>query len=131
VEILAVNGEDHYAASGEVDYLTSNDLTEVRPAVKVDGVGYRGAPTAYSPYGVSEEASLGALAELVAGPPWPQSDHMVSARAGTPAIAVTSAAFTEVMLDVAHSPHDTPDLVDVALLDQAARAIARLVETWP
>ena len=133
VEILAVNGEDYYAASGELDYLASNDLAEVRLAVNIDGAGYRGGGTAYSTYGVPPGADLSALAGagLVEGPPWPQSDHMVFAMAGCPAIALTSTAFAEVMGEVAHSPHDLPALVDVTLLEQAAQGIASLVLTWP
>jgi aminopeptidase YwaD len=133
VEILAVNGEDSYAAAGELDYLAANDLAEVRLAVNIDGAGYRGGGTAYSGYGLPPDADLSALsgAGLVEGPPWPQSDHMVFAMAGRPAIALTTTEFAEVMGEVAHSPHDLPALVDVALLEQAAQGIAALVRTWP
>jgi aminopeptidase YwaD len=132
VELLAVNGEDHYAASGELDYLAATDLSEVRLAVNIDGAGLRGGHTAWSAYGVPDDLDLSALAGapgLQPGPPWPQSDHMVFAAAGRPAVALTSTDFARVMQEVAHSPDDTPGLVDVELIDQAARAIAALVRS--
>lgn len=132
VELLVVNGEDHYSASGELDYLAGTDLSEVRLAVNIDGAGLRGGPTAYSTYGRLDEPALRTLESapgLVPGPPWPQSDHMVFAAAGRPAIALTSSDFATVMQDVAHSHADTPDLVDPVLLEQAAQAIARVIRS--
>jgi aminopeptidase YwaD len=129
VELLFVNGEDHYAAPGEQHYLATTDLAGVRLAINVDGAGYRGGPTAFSTYGSVDELDLAPLAAegLVPGPPWPQSDHMVFAMSGVPAIALTSWDLTTLMQHVTHSAHDTPDLVDVALLEAAARGIARVI----
>ena len=125
-----MNGEDHYAAPGEMHYLSSTDLTEVRLAVNIDGAGYRGGPTAFSTYGAVDEVDLAPLRAngLIAGPSWPQSDHMVFAMAGRPAVALTSSDLETVMREVAHSSTDTPDLVDVGLLDEAARGIAALIQ---
>ncbi len=129
VELLLVNGEDHYAAPGEQHYLAGTDLAGVRLAINVDGAGYRGGPTAFSSYGSVDELDLAPLAAegLVPGPPWPQSDHMVFAMSGVPAIALTSWDLTTLMQHVTHSAHDTPDLVDVDLLEAAARGIARVI----
>lgn len=131
LELLAVNGEDYYAASGERHYLHQTDLGEVRLAVNIDGVGYRGGPTAWSGYGLPEDLDTSPLRErgLIAGPPWPQSDHMVFAMAGRPAIVLTSSDFATVMGSVAHSADDTPDLVDIDLLEQAAQAVAALIRS--
>jgi aminopeptidase YwaD len=131
VEIVLLNGEDYYAASGEREYLASTDLSEVRLAVNVDGAGYAGSGTAYSTYGLDEGTDLSALAPLVPGPPWPQSDHMLFVLAGRPAIALTSSDMATVMGEVAHSPADVPDLVDPHVLEQAARAVAGLVRSLP
>jgi aminopeptidase YwaD len=131
VELLLVNGEDHYAAPGEMHYLRSTDLAQVRLAINIDGAGYRGGPTASSAYGAAEQLDLAPLRAhgLVAGPSWPQSDHMVFAMAGRPAVALTSSDSGTVVREVAHSPHDTPDLVDLDLLEDAARGIAALILT--
>jgi aminopeptidase YwaD len=131
VELLIVNGEDHYAAPGEMDYLRTADLSQVRLAINVDGAGYRGGPTAFSTYGSADQLDLAPLLAqgLVPGPAWPQSDHMVFAMSGCPAIALTSADLATVMEQVAHSPTDTPDLVDPDLLEAAARGIDALVRS--
>ncbi len=131
VELLIVNGEDHYAAAGEMDYLRTADLSQVRLAINVDGAGHRGGPTAVSTYGSADQLDLAPLLAhgLVPGPAWPQSDHMVFAMSGCPAIALTSADLATVMEQVAHSPTDTPDLADLGLLESAARGIDALVRS--
>jgi aminopeptidase YwaD len=131
VELLYVNGEDHYAAPGEMHYLGSTDLTEVRLAINIDGAGYRGGQTAFSTYGAADQVHLAPLRAygLVARPSWPQSHHIVLAMAGRPALALTSGDLESVMREVAHSSTDTPDLVDVDLLEHAARGIAALIQS--
>jgi hypothetical protein len=52
---------------------------------------------------------------------------MVFAMAGRPAVALTSSDLVTVMHEVAHSPDDTPDLVDLGLLEDAAQGIAALI----
>ena len=131
VELLAVNGEDHHAAPGEVDYLAHADLAAVRLAINIDAAGLRGTSTAFSGYGLPAGIDLDPLRQrgLVEGPPWPMSDHMVFAMAGRPAIALTSDALERVLDEVAHTPGDVPDLVDTALLEQAAQAVAAMVRS--
>jgi aminopeptidase YwaD len=127
VELLAVNGEDYYSAAGEQHYLATTDLSCVRLAVNIDGVGYRGSATAISTYNWPERRTLPDLPGVVVGPPWPQSDHMLFAMAGRPALALTSAETDHVLQHVAHSPGDTPDLVDLDALESTAQAVAALV----
>lgn len=129
VELLAVNGEDHHQAAGEIDYLAHTDLACVRLAINIDAAGLRGTTTAFSGYGLPEGFGLDPLREngLVEGPSWPMSDHMVFAMAGRPAIALTSDALDRVLDQIAHTPGDVPGLVDSALLEQAAQAVAALV----
>ncbi len=135
VELLAVNGEDYYAASGEVAYLeqAAEHLDEIAVLVNVDGVGYRGGATGLSTYGVPDEAAavLSALVDrhltVVPGPSWYQSDHMVFVPRGVPAVAATSEPLDVVLAEVAHSPHDTPDKVDPGLLTDLADLLAALV----
>jgi aminopeptidase YwaD len=127
VELLAVNGEDCYSAAGEQHYLATTDLACVRLALNIDGVGYRGSPTAISAYNWPEGRPVPDLPGVVPGPQWPQSDHMLFAMAGRPALALTSAAADHVLQHVAHSPLDTADLVDLAALESTAQAVATLV----
>ena len=107
------------------------DLAAVRLAINIDAAGLRGTSTAFSGYGLPAGIDLDPLRQrgLVEGPPWPMSDHMVFAMAGRPAIALTSDALERVLDEVAHTPGDVPDLVDTALLEQAAQAVAEMVRS--
>jgi len=52
IEIIAFNGEDHYSAGGQMDYLHryKKDLDRIIVAINVDDVGYKTGKTAYSLY---------------------------------------------------------------------------------
>jgi aminopeptidase YwaD len=136
VELLAVNGEDCYHPAGQLAYLREHGdhLDEVALAVNIDGAGLRAAGTAYSLYGVSEDladAVRGALADasrIDEGPAWFQSDHMVFAQRGVPAVAFTTEKLDDLLAEVAHSPHDVPAQVDVTLLTDLSAALAGLVQ---
>jgi len=135
VELVPFNGEDDFAAPGEVAYLAQpSALDGVVLAVNIDAAGRRGDTTEISFYGCPDElrnAALDAAASVhrvAEGPSWPMSDHMVFAMRGTPAVAVTSSGLHEIAATVAHTADDVPDLVDPALIDEAARFIATLVE---
>jgi len=138
VELTALNGEDYWAASGEMKYLEANQgrLGQILLAVNVDGAGYAGLPTAYSFYGLPAELekTVGDVFKadpgLQPGEPWPQSDHMIFAMNQRPAVAITSAAFmSELAAEITHSPEDVPELVDCEKLVAAARRLAALIET--
>jgi len=57
VEIVALNGEDHYSAAGQNLYLQENAerLTDIVLAVNLDGAGYFEGLTEYSCYGCPAE----------------------------------------------------------------------------
>lgn len=135
VEIVAINGEDHYSAAGELRYLQDNagHLDEIALAVNLDGVGYREGHTAYSLYSVSPEMAVVVATAfsshrgLAQGDPWVQGDHMVFVMNQRPAVALTSGAFTELWTEVAHTHRDTPDLVDGPRLVDCALALRDLL----
>jgi len=137
VELLAVNGEDCYSAAGEVAYLAAHEaeLGEMLLVLNVDGVGYRVGGTAFSLYGLDDDsagdvrATLTGRPRLSEGPPWFQSDHMVFAQRGCPAVAFTTDHLDTVMSEIIHTAHDTPAQVDVTLLVELAEALADLVDT--
>ena len=136
VELLAVNGEDYYAASGELDYLARNQgrMEEIALAVNLDAAGYREGRTAWALYGVPDELAatvrreFGRWPELMEGEPWYQSDHMVFAQNGVPAVSITSEHFLEVQARFCHAPEDTPELVDLGKLVETARALRGLID---
>ncbi len=135
VELVPFNGEDDYAAPGEVAYLASPaaDPTGIALAVNIDAVARRGDTTCISFYGCPDairEAALEVAAtvpDVAEGPEWPMSDHMVFAMRGVPALAITSSGLFDIAATVAHTERDTPDLADAALVEGAAEFIARLI----
>ncbi len=139
VELVAMNGEDHYANPGEMAYLAANEgrMGDIALAINLDGVGYVGGRDAVSTYGCDAAledviaGGLGAEPSLVPGPPWFQGDHALFAMQGVPALAVTSERVEELVAAVVHTPADTVDLVDPEKLVRLARALHRLIARLP
>lgn len=135
VEIVSLNGEDHYAAAGEMAYLASlhGSLDSIRLVVNLDGLGFVGSDTAWSLYECPDElaalvrSSLQAHPGLVEGDPWFQGDHMVFTQQGVPAVALTSTDLGQMMQHITHTPNDSPDKVDPQKLAEAALALRDLV----
>lgn len=52
LEILALNGEDHYSAAGEMDYLNryGNDMPGILVVINIDDVGFKQGKSNYSFY---------------------------------------------------------------------------------
>lgn len=137
VELLAVNGEDHYAAPGELAWLAANALEDVALAINIDGAGYIGGKSAYSIYHVDGPAAehvqsvFGGRDDFVHGPDWYQSDHAIFAMRGRPALAITTEFVQEMLGELFHSAADTPDQVDIDLVVGIAQALEELIVTWP
>ena len=139
VELVAVNGEDHYANPGEIAYLRANgdDMGRVALAINVDGVGDRGSRVAYSRYGDTEAfaaaiaSAFGDDARFMAGPPWYQGDHALFVQRGRPALALTSERIAALMREVVHTPRDTIDGIDPAALAATAEALTSLLHALP
>jgi aminopeptidase YwaD len=137
IEIAALNGEDHYSAAGQTNYLNryGGELERVLLAVNVDGVGFERGGSAYSFYGCSPEVEprarevFDAFDGLVGGEPWFSGDHMIFVHAGVPSIAFASELASELMRTVTHTPLDRPELVEGQKLVQVARALDALVRS--
>lgn len=135
VEIVALNGEDHYSAAGQKLYLQENaeQLTDIILAVNLDGVGYYEGFTEYSCYGCPAEIEgvvervFSNYSELKPGEQWYQGDHMIFAMNGRPALAITSQYFLEAFNDITHTPRDHPGIVDINKLAPIARALASFI----
>lgn len=137
VEIIAFNGEDHYSAAGEMDYLSrySSELEKILVMVNIDSPGYIKGNTHFSFYGLPIEIQ-GLTSEILEkkmrlgiGDQWYQGDHMVFVQKKVPAIAITSENVTELMADVTHSEKDTVELVDLEMLVSLASVLKQLIET--
>jgi aminopeptidase YwaD len=135
IEIVAINGEDYYAASGEKLYLEHNrgKLGDIVLSVNLDAPGYQQGPTAYSLYECPDSIAgavrsvFGGYADLCEGEQWYQSDHMVFVQNQVPALAITSEGLMEIETAIAHTPRDRPELVDCAKLVATALALRELL----
>ncbi len=135
IELVAMNGEDYYAASGEKQWLRQNEghFGEIALGINLDGVGHRGGRPAYSLYGCSPDQSalirrvLAGHLAMVEGGQWYQSDHSLFLMKGIPAVAFTSERFDELWSEVAHTAQDRPEIVEPAQLVTLARALHQLL----
>lgn len=138
IELVAINGEDHYSAAGELLYLRENEgkMGEIALAINLDDVGYFEGKNACSFYNLPAEmeakvrATFALHPDLTPGEPWYQSDHMVFVQNGVPALAITSDHFVEMMQTITHTPQDTLDKVDPARLARLALALRDVAVGW-
>jgi aminopeptidase YwaD len=137
IELWAVNGEDHYSAGGEMDYLRryGQKIGDTVLAINVDGAGYRTGKTAFSGYNLpcavdaAAKAAFKKFEGMSEGEQWYQGDHMLFVQAGRPSLAITSEKAMELLSSVTHTATDTPDIVDCNKLVEAAQALNNLVRT--
>ncbi len=135
-ELVPFNGEDDYAAPGELVYLGEygDRLSDVVTLnVNVDGVGWRDHDAEVSFYECPDEIAetarhvLKDRAGLVEGSAWPQSDHMIFAMRKIPAIALTTADATGFRGEIAHTAADVPSEANPVVLAAVAEYVADLV----
>jgi aminopeptidase YwaD len=133
VEVCLFNGEDHVDACGEQAWLDATDLSEIRANVNLDGVGVAGRATTITALSAPPELEAALARFLVwrsrwqAAPPWVESDHALFAMRGIPAVALTCEGVHDLLRDVAHTPSDDLDVVDLAVLADAAGALRPLL----
>jgi aminopeptidase YwaD len=139
VELVPINGEDHYSVGGEHCFVADNAgrWEEVVLAVNLDAVGARDALTAVSLYGcppwlethVNEVLARHPLVEP--GEAWYESDHSIVAMQGRPALALTSTTFRELCGSITHTPGDTLDVVAAEPVAAAAEFVADVLRSLP
>jgi aminopeptidase YwaD len=135
VELVPFNGEDDYAAPGELIWLAGNEgrMDDIVLGINIDDLGWVGTQNHVSFYGCPpriEESVREAIAghpHTAEGPQWFQSDHAIFGMHGTPAIALATSEMTAFMAEYAHSERDTVDLVDPALIEEAARFVRDVI----
>ena len=138
IEITAINGEDYYAASGEIEYLRSSlgPAEDVLLALNIDGAGYLQGQTSYSFYGVPDDltrsiqALFSGYPDLCEGQQWYQSDHSIFIQQAIPAMAYTSDQFDALWSEIAHTPEDRPELVARKKLVDLSGALYELVKLF-
>lgn len=136
VQLVFFNGEDDYSAAGQMHYLKTRrqDLENLEFCVNLDGVGHRGRRMAYSLLAETpklRQASARAFSNaeaFVEGPIWMQGDHMIFAQQGLPCVAICSENLSDILQNLAHTPRDVPEGVDVACLHGLAKALRRFIQ---
>ena len=135
IELVAMNGEDYYAAPGETQYLERNTgkFEQIVLGVNLDGVGYHLGRTAYSLYECPQQAAelirqvFARHAELIEGEPWYQGDHGLFLMNQIPALAITTERFIDLLTQIAHTPKDSAGIVDAEKLVKIALALHELL----
>lgn len=137
VELLAVNGEDHYSQAGQMHYLAQNpDLAaNVALCINVDGAGLREAKTSYTLLEADNQLQdlaqeVFAGGDFVAVDPWYQGDHMIFVMQGIPACALSTERLDIVTTEIAHTERDTLANVDVQKVVDVVQAAERLVHEF-
>lgn len=135
LEIIALNGEDHYSAAGQMDYLKryGNEMPGILVAINIDDVGFKQGKSSYSFYecrpGFEEkvENEFRRFEGLYRGEQWFNGDHMMFVQNQVPSIAITSESTPELMKTITHTSADTPDLIDCHKLVEIAMALNDVV----
>lgn len=140
LEIVALNGEDHYAVPGQMHYIAENEgsFDDIALNINIDGAGYYKGGSAFSFFNFAPHQQAAVLAVLEhwnnieEGEPWPQGDHSIFVQQGCPALAVTSSWFLENLAeqDITHTPKDNLGIVEPERLGEIAAALARSIETF-
>lgn len=135
VEIVAFNGEDHYAAPGEMAYIAGcgSDFGRIALLINVDGVGLRGQPATVAFFNCPEawagraRTLIGRWVGIAESAPWPEGDHSIFAMQGVPCLAITSGGIHALLDGVIHTPADTLDRVDPVGIAAAVGFLAGLL----
>jgi aminopeptidase YwaD len=137
IEIVAFNGEDYYAAPGQMNFVMANQgaFDNILLNINIDGAGYLEGKSSFSLFGLPEkiqkltEEVITTFPGIVEGIPWPQGDHSIFLQYGRPAIAVSSNWFIENInvQDITHTPKDNMEIVDHDRLAEIALALEELI----
>jgi len=135
IEIVPFNGEDDYAAPGEMLWLAENEgaMGDIVLGINIDDLGWRGTGNHVSLYGCPPEieahvrTAIDAFPNTAEGPQWFQSDHAIFGIHGRPAIALATSDIAGFMAGYAHSERDTIDLADPALIAEAAGFVREVI----
>ena len=137
VELVAFNGEDYYAASGQMKYIEqqTNGFDDILLNINIDGVGYKEGASAFSAFGLPEviqdafQAIIKKNSNIIEGPPWYQGDHSIFLQHGRPAIAVTSEWILQNMetQNITHTERDNLSIIDHRKVVEAATGINELL----
>ncbi len=141
IEIAAFNGEDYYAASGEMLYISENQDTfsDILLNITVDGAGYREGKTIFSFFGLPDEIRkkvnevINEFKDIAEGPQYPQGDHSIFVQNGCPAIAVSSKWLIDNLdnQQITHTAKDDIGIVDIRKVVEIVEALNLFIRKLP
>lgn len=137
LDFVPFNTEEYYGADGELGYLAelANSEEQVKLVINIDSPAHIGSKTAISTYNVAGdladtlENQMSQHPEIVTGEPWFAGDHAVFAFQQIPCLAVSSCDLFEGALANTHTPADTLDTVDPAIIDTAAAFLYQMLKS--
>ena len=123
---------------GQLAYLEEygKEIGRIRLAINIDAAGAKGSKTAVSAYNLDDDrlawldGEIARFPQMERGPEWVESDHSIFVFRGVPCLALTSSTLREEVMGLTHTARDTVDLVDRALLVEAADFIVGLVNDF-
>jgi len=137
IELVAFNGEDYYAVSGQMNYIKANqeNFKEIILNINIDGAGFKEGPSAFSLFELPEvlqKITLEIIRQysgITEGAHWPQGDHSIFLQYGVPAIAVSSKWFVDNIngQEITHTPKDNIEIVDCMRLIEISHALNSLI----
>ena len=138
IELVAFNGEDYFAASGQMIYLDQNQnrFDDIILNINIDGAGYHQGSSAFSFFDLNNGLKTQVLNVLegfegiTEGAQWVQGDHSIFIQQNVPAIAVSSSWFIDHIdeQDITHTPKDHPDIVNCHKVVEIAEAISMIIK---
>ena len=137
IELVAFNGEDYYAVSGQMNYIRANqeNFKEIILNINIDGAGFKEGPSAFSLFELPEvlhkitHEVISQYSGITEGAHWPQGDHSIFLQYGVPAIAVSSKWFVDNIngQEITHTPKDNIEIVDCMRLIEISQALNSLI----
>lgn len=137
IEMVAFNGEDYYAVSGQMKYIEQNNgkFDDILLNINIDGAGFHIGNTCFSAFDLPDNIQnamnrvIENNATIVEGLPWVQGDHSIFLQFGCPAIAISSDDFIRNFAnqDITHTPKDNLSIVNYDRVAECALAINKLV----
>ncbi len=138
IELVAFNGEDHYAVPGQMKYIMENQgkFENILLNINIDGAAYKQGKTTFSFFDLPEEFKKAALSSIKGYPDvkegvqWPQGDHSIFLQYDIPAIAVSSEWFTESAesQDITHTEKDNIGIVDIDKIIEIAEILNKVIK---
>jgi aminopeptidase YwaD len=133
LDLVAFNGEDYYASSGQMVYIQhiQGRFSEIALNINIDGAGYKEGKSAFSffnlPLDMERKAHrlLTKFPGITQGAQWIQGDHSIFIQYGVPAIAISSQWFLDHLdsQELTHTPKDNVEIVDSHKLVEIAVAL--------